>query len=56
MKSNENKPVGGTKFYMTENVEPISFKRDIYALGIILYELLYPFSSRSERANVSKMK
>lgn len=51
---NENKRVAGTYFYMLTGQEPVSFKRDIYALGIILFELLYPVSSRTKRAIVSK--
>ncbi len=40
----------GTKFYKSPSGEPVSFKRDIYALGIILFELLYPFESDGKRA------
>ncbi len=40
----------GTTVYMSPSKEPVSFKRDIYALGIILFELLYPFSTGTERA------
>ncbi len=40
----------GTTFYKSPSEEPVSFKRHIYALGIILFELLYPFSTRTERA------
>ena len=40
----------GTKLYKSPSAEPFSFKRDIYALGTILFELLYPFKTGSERA------
>jgi serine/threonine protein kinase len=40
----------GTKFYKSPSGEPFSFKRDIYALGTILFELLYPFKTLTERA------
>jgi translation initiation factor 2-alpha kinase 3 len=49
---NELQQAAGTKFYMSPAKESVSFKRDIYALGIILFELLYPFSSDTERAKV----
>jgi serine/threonine protein kinase len=51
---NENKLAGGTYFYMLRSEERVSFKRDIYALGIILFELLYPVSSRTERGKVNE--
>ena len=50
----------GTELYMspeqaTENNRPlISSKVDIYALGIILFELLYPFRSLMERSKVDR--
>ncbi len=53
---NENKRADGTAIYRSPNVEPVSFKRDIYALGIILFELLYPVSSGTERKEVSNDK
>jgi translation initiation factor 2-alpha kinase 3 len=40
----------GTEIYMPPSREPVTFKRDIYALRIILFELLYPFSTVTERA------
>ncbi len=39
----------GTKFYKSPSEEPFSFKKDIYALGIILFELLYPFEPDAEK-------
>lgn len=42
----------GTELYMMPDGEQTSLKRDIYALGIILFELLYPFSSDAERIMV----
>ena len=48
----------GTTFYRSpeqwkdDNKYPITKKVDIYALGIILFELLYPTSSTSERKTV----
>ncbi len=52
LNSNKNAQAAGTVFYMSPTKEPVSFKRDIYALGIILFELLYPVSSLTERAKV----
>ncbi|CAF0773253.1 unnamed protein product [Rotaria sp. Silwood1] len=48
----ENNEVGGTMLYMSPeqiNREPYNQKVDIYAMGIILFELLYPFSTQMER-------
>ena len=48
----------GTELYMspeqalTNNRSLITSKVDIYALGIILFELLYPFGSMMERRTV----
>ncbi|CAF0736588.1 unnamed protein product [Rotaria sordida] len=47
-----NNEVGGTMLYMSPeqiNREPYNQKVDIYAMGIILFELLYPFSTQMER-------
>jgi len=47
-----NNELGGTILYMSPeqmNREPYSQKVDIYAMGIILFELLYPFSTQMER-------
>ncbi|CAF3917079.1 unnamed protein product, partial [Rotaria sp. Silwood2] len=48
----ENNEVGGTMLYMSPeqiNRQPYNQKVDIYAMGIILFELLYPFSTQMER-------
>lgn len=47
-----NDEVGGTVLYMSPeqiNHQPYNQKVDIYAMGIILFELLYPFSTQMER-------
>ncbi|CAM4747978.1 unnamed protein product [Rotaria magnacalcarata] len=48
----ENNELGGTMLYMSPeqiNRQPYNQKVDIYAMGIILFELLYPFSTQMER-------
>ncbi|CAF0736643.1 unnamed protein product, partial [Didymodactylos carnosus] len=50
--STGNDEVGGTMLYMSPeqiNREQYNQKVDIYAMGIILFELLYPFSTQMER-------
>ncbi|UJR37195.1 hypothetical protein I4U23_029903 [Adineta vaga] len=47
-----NNELGGTILYMSPEQmhrEPYNQKVDIYAMGIILFELLYPFSTQMER-------
>ena len=44
------KPVG-TEFYRPPNGGSVSEKLDVYALGIIAFEMLSKFSTRSERAH-----
>ncbi|CAF4073115.1 unnamed protein product [Rotaria sordida] len=39
----------GTKLYMPPIGEHLTYKTDIYSLGIILFELLYPFSNNDDR-------
>jgi translation initiation factor 2-alpha kinase 3 len=44
--------VVGTKLYTAPEIEkglPHDLKVDIYSLGIIAFELLYPFSTGMER-------
>ena len=36
-------------FFLQINRQPYNQKVDIYAMGIILFELLYPFSTQMER-------
>jgi len=48
----EIEELGGTILYMSPeqmNREPYSYKVDIYAMGIILFELLCPFTTQMER-------
>ncbi|CAF2692597.1 unnamed protein product [Rotaria sp. Silwood2] len=48
----ENNEFGGTILYMSPeqiNRQSYNQKVDIYAIGIILFELLYPFSTQMER-------
>lgn len=48
----EHNELGGTKLYMSpEQIHRQSYnqKVDIYAIGVILFELLYPFSTQMER-------
>ncbi|CAF0993205.1 unnamed protein product [Adineta ricciae] len=47
-----NNELGGTLLYMSPeqmHQQPYNQKVDIYAIGIILFELLYPFSTQMER-------
>ena len=47
-----NNELGGTVLYMSPeqmNRQSYNQKIDIYAIGIILFELLYPFSTQMER-------
>lgn len=54
--SGDNEP-GGTILYMSPeqiNRQSYNQKVDIYAIGIILFELLYPFSTQMERIKALK--
>ncbi len=42
----------GTTLYLPNTVEEVSEKLDIYALGIIAFELSYKFDTKQERFNV----
>ncbi|CAF2109491.1 unnamed protein product [Rotaria magnacalcarata] len=53
----ENNELGGTILYMSPeqlNRQSYNQKVDIYAVGIILFELLYPFSTQMERIRTLK--
>ncbi|UJR09018.1 hypothetical protein I4U23_013267 [Adineta vaga] len=52
---NGNNELGGTILYMSPeqiNRQSYNQKVDIYAIGIILFELMYPFSTQMERVHI----